>query len=605
MDQHRQVSIGEVLKALDSLVSSGDLAISRNSSSARTSVQTAPVLPRNITNPSVPSIEHALTSPAPGPDSIVEQNHVTHQDKTLHSLATHLNDTVLPYLNLSSLSPNYYGFVTGGATPAALLGDFLASIYDQNVQVHLPKETLATTLEAVTLNMLVRLFRLPEAEWAIGTPGSSGGGTFTTGATASNVLGLALGREHVLRERIKKNALDRSDDGSHGDMNDTADSLSCGEYGLAEMMIQAGVRRIQVLSTLPHSSIAKAASLVGIGRRNVIDIASKDDPLKIDILRLQEEASKKDVLNILAISAGEVNTGRFATDSLQQWTQIRRICDEHGVWIHVDGAFGLFGRLFTENDCRSSDALNDDGGSGVGYSHIFNAVQGIELADSITGDCHKLLNVPYDCGVFFTRHKSLSEDVCKNGNAAYLTSGSASAPAHGTGTRTQDETDNSRVFDVAAVQSPLNIGIENSRRFRALPVYCTLVAYGRGGYVEMLKRQIGLARRVTRWLLRDARFEVLPTTTNTGTAGGGDAEEEDTVAKTFIVVLFRVKDDEAMQTFVQRVNDTGKIYMTGTVWEGKKAARIAVSNWQVDVQRDGELIEAVLDEVVATGVHVQ
>ncbi len=536
-----------VLDALQKILSSPSLAVSQHFSPQNEGGGDFPVLPSNIPKLSIPNIERGLSSSAlhEGSGNLQHQQ----EDSPLSVLASHLTTEILPYLNLSSLSPNYYGFVTGGATPAALLGDFLTSIFDQNVAVHLPRETLATTLEVTTLNMLVQLFQLPTRDWSIGKTDSNGGGTFTTGATASNILGLALGREYVLRR-----ALERQGSKVDGEQ-------SCGEHGVAELMVAAGVRKIQVLSTLPHSSIVKAASVVGIGRRNVISISKPNDPLQIDIQRLKEEVSKTDVLNILTISAGEVNTGCFATNSLKQWTQIRQICHEHGVWVHVDGAFGLFGRLFSADDAE--------------YAHIAQGVQGLELADSITGDCHKLLNVPYDCGVFFTRHNSLSVNVFSNGNAAYLTSGAASASDDGFG----------------AIQGPLNIGIENSRRFRALPVYATLLVYGREGYLNMLKRQIGLARRVTRWLLRDERFEVLSDT------GAVEAEDE-ALAKTFMVVLFRVKDDEAMKTFVKRVNDTGRIYLTGTVWEGKAAARIAVSNWQVDVQRDGELIEGVLNDVV-------
>ncbi|EHY58015.1 hypothetical protein ABEF92_003132 [Exophiala dermatitidis] len=550
----------------------------------------------------------------------------------LTQLATHLSTDIIPFLNLSSLSPNYYGFVTGGATPAALLGDFLASVFDQSVQVHLPQETIATTLEVVALNQLVRLFRLPEEEWGIGgrrrsetepdtksktkteaeaetdqqrgfttTPSTTttttrrnlgGGGTFTTGATASNVLGLALGREYVLRRAVElKGAL--PDDPA------VETNYSCGEHGIAELMTQAGVRKIQVLTTLPHSSIAKAASIVGIGRKNVVSINNPKDPLQIDLELLESEARKiRDesgagaVLSILVVSAGEVNTGRFATDSRETMVRVRRICDEYGVWVHVDGAFGLFGRVLKgdegEAEAEAAGAAatatttaaavddNSDAADKIGYSDIIRGVDGLELADSITSDCHKLLNVPYDCGVFFTRHKTLSEAVFGNGNAAYLTS-MASASSD-------------------QIQSPLNIGIENSRRFRALPVYCTLMAYGVEGYRDILKRQIGLARRVTRWLLQDERFEVLPT------SGEGENDtagrEKELLRKTFMVVLFRVRDRNKNKDFVKNVNKTGKIYLTGTVWEGEPAARIAVSNWQVDVEKDTKKIVDTFDQVL-------
>ncbi|EXJ72617.1 uncharacterized protein A1O5_03763 [Cladophialophora psammophila CBS 110553] len=565
MDSH--TGLAEVLRTLQHIVSSPDLAVSRHlvPSDGNGPTDRFPVLPRNIPTLPLPKLSQTLASSSSG-----DQQRRADDDDTLERLTKHLTTTILPYLNLSSLSPNYYGFVTGGATPAALLGDFLSSIYDQNVQVHLPRETVATTLEVATLNLLLQLFRLPEAEWGIGRRGSGGGGTFTTGATASNVLGLALGREFVLRK-----ALQRRGGFSEADW-------SCGEHGIPELMYQAGLRKIQVLSTLPHSSIAKAASIVGIGRTNVISIStSQADPLQIDLARLREEAAKPGVVNILAISAGEVNTGRFATDSLDQMTRIRSICDEFGVWIHVDGAFGLFGRVFSPDDPGHEE-----------FGAVIRGVDGIELADSITGDCHKLLNVPYDCGVFFTRHKTLCEDVFRNGNAAYLT---GAATTNTTAAAITSSTSNGNgvgdVYD--AIQSPLNIGIENSRRFRALPAYATLMAYGRTGYLEMLRRQIRLARRVSSWLLREERFDLLP-------ARSGGETEQDALAKTFVVVLFRVKDEGLMRDFVTRVNETGKIYMTGTVWDGKPAARIAISNWQVDLERDAKLIEEVLDQVAGT-----
>ncbi|OAP65289.1 hypothetical protein AYL99_01261 [Fonsecaea erecta] len=558
----RTTGLAEVLRTLQRILSSPDLAVSEYleplSEDGATTTNRFPVLPREM--PAVPLARLDRTLPAA---SLSHAEDGKNDDDTLASLAEHFTTRILPYLNLSSLSPNYYGFVTGGATPAALLGEFLSSVYDQNVQVHLPRETMATTLEVATLNLLVELFRLPDAEWGIGQRSSGGGGTFTTGATASNVLGLALGREFVLRRALQRRGIPNGGD------------LSCGEQGVAELMHQAGLRKIQVLSTLPHSSIAKAASIVGIGRKNVISVSSPEgDGLQIDIKRLGVEAARPDVANILAISAGEVNTGRFATDSFDQMTRLRRICDEFGIWIHVDGAFGLFGRVFPSDD-------NYDGNAE--FDAVIRGVAGLELADSITGDCHKLLNVPYDCGVFFTRHKTLCEDVFRNGNAAYLTS--ATAPAS---TLPGNADAGGDAYD--AIQSPLNIGIENSRRFRALPVYATLVAYGRAGYLDMLKRQIRLARRVSSWLLRDERFDLLPM------QSGGEIEQ-DTLVRTFIVVLFRLKDESLMRTFVSRVNHTGLIYMTGTVWDGKPAARIAISNWKVDLERDGKLIEEVLDEV--------
>ena len=478
--------------------------------------------------------------------------------QTLPDITSHLLTAITPYLNASSLSPHYYGFVTGGATPAALTADMLTSIYDQNVAVHLPRETIATTVEAAALNMLLDLFHLPRADWGIGMLAGRGGGsgTFTTGATASNVLGLALGREYVLATAATQAG---------------KPEMSIAEHGIADVMAAAGLARIQVLSTMPHSSLGKAASIVGIGRANVVSIAKSENPLAIDFTRLETGLSRPRTASILVVSAGEVNTGRFATSGAAEMARLCHICREAGVWIHVDGAFGLFGRVLA-------------GLKGDEFRDIIYGTDGLEGADSITGDAHKLLNVPYDCGFFFTRHKDLAERVCRNSGAAYLTPPAAptAAAAGAVGAGEGD-----------GIQSPLNIGIENSRRFRALPVYATLVQHGRTGYVDMLVRQVRLARRVAGFVFDHDGYELLP-----GAGEGAGERREVAVARTFMIVLFRARDERVNAELVKRVNATGRIYVSGTMWEGRPAARIAVSNWRVDVERDVRVVQGVLSAVL-------
>lgn len=448
--------------------------------------------------------------------------------------AEHLTSDIAPALNAGSLSPNYYGFVTGGCTIPALFGDMIASVYDQNVSVHLPNQTIATDVEACALRMLLDLFRLDRDIWGQGS-------TFTTGATASNVLGLAMGREWVLRRKAEKRG---------------TDLLSVAEHGIHGVMAEIGLRKCQIVSTLPHSSVAKAASILGIGRANCRSVQGKMEQggstTGIDVNRFEAEAEAQaeNIATILVISAGEVNTGRFATNGLEDMKRLRAICDQYGIWIHVDGAFGLFGRLLSGEE---------------EFGEIVHGCQGLELADSITGDAHKLLNVPYDCGFYFCRHKGVAEEVFSNGNAVYLTSAAS------------DDT----------ISSPLNIGIENSRRFRALPVYATLLAYGRRGYTDILQRQIRLARKVVADLWDSEVYQVLPVSNS----------KREALDKTFMVVLFSAKEDELNADLARRINATRKIYVSGTLWEGRSATRIAIANWNVDVDKDYQIIQSVLHDV--------
>jgi Pyridoxal-dependent decarboxylase conserved domain len=125
---------------------------------------------------------------------------------------------------------------------------------------------------------------------------------------------------------------------------------------------------------------------------------------------------------ILVVSAGEASRGRFASNRLSELKRARDVCDQHCIWIHLD------------NVCTC---------------------QGLELADSITGDSHKQLNVPHECGFYLYRHNGITEEVFENGTDACLTSAAS------------EDT----------ILNPLNIGIESSRRFRPLPLYATLLAY--------------------------------------------------------------------------------------------------------------------------------
>lgn len=96
--------------------------------------------------------------------------------------ASYLLNDILPGCLSAQNGPNYFGFVVGGVTPAAQLADILVGAYDENVQVTLPGQTAATAIEARVLELVLDLMGVERAKF--------GGRTITTGATASNVLGM-------------------------------------------------------------------------------------------------------------------------------------------------------------------------------------------------------------------------------------------------------------------------------------------------------------------------------------------------------------------------------------------------------------------------------
>lgn len=171
--------------------------------------------------------------------------------------------------------------------------------------------------------------------------------------------------------------------------------------------------------------------------------------------------------------------------------------------------------------------------------------------------------------MFFTRSLDLQTQVFQNPNAAYLASAAG-----------------------ATVPSPLNLGIENSRRFRALPAYAMLRAEGREGVAKMLARMVSLARGVAVFLRDSEHYEWLP-------------EETGNIGDVFIIVLFRAKDEALNDELVARINGTRDMYVSGTSWNGRKAVRLAVSNFAVDVARDLEVVTRILTDVAEGKSYVR
>ena len=290
----------------------------------------------------------------------------------LEQVQEHIRNDIVPGFNRPSKLSTFYGFVTGGATPAATFGDNIVTENDQNVFVHLPKETIATEVEDRALLMVCELLDLTPDDWPHRT--------FTTGATASNVVGLACGREFVIREAAAFSGND----------------ISVAENGIQEAMRKAGTESIQVLTTVPHSSLRKAASIVGLGRAFVRDVSLLETPHRFDMQALKTALGKAKVASIVAVSCAEVNTGFFATQT-GEMEQIRKLCDQYGAWLHVDAAFGLLARALPHTK---------------EYEALVGGVKGFELADSITGDAHKLLNVVGEDRTSPYNFSSLQEYQC-------------------------------------------------------------------------------------------------------------------------------------------------------------------------------------------------
>jgi glutamate/tyrosine decarboxylase-like PLP-dependent enzyme len=236
-----------------------------------------------------------------------------------------------------SSGPRFFHFVTGGCTPAALAADWLTAVLDQNAFSWV-SSPLGTRLEAITIDWLIELFRLP----------SSWGGILTTGTTTAHITCLAAARGWW----AERHGIDVDQEGF------------------------AGLPAVPVFTSgYVHTTALKALAVLGVGHQSV-RILSRDPGgrLDVDVLRDQLRA-----LNgapaILIATAGEVNAGHF--DPLASMADLAH---EFDAWLHVDASFGLFAALSP----RTADLLD-----------------GVERAHSVVSDGHKWLNVPYDCGFAF------------------------------------------------------------------------------------------------------------------------------------------------------------------------------------------------------------
>jgi glutamate/tyrosine decarboxylase-like PLP-dependent enzyme len=199
---------------------------------------------------------------------------------------------------VASTGGRYFGFVTGGALPAALAADWLACAWDQNAHSYVASPAGAA-VEEVCRRWLVELLGLP-AHASLG---------LVTGCQMANVVGLAAARHHVLAEVGWDVARD-------------------GLIGAPPLRVVAGDER--------HVTIDRALRLLGLGSGRIVAVAADGQGrMRPDALRdaLREGSGP----TIVCAQAGNVNTGSF--DPL---AEIAAAAREAGAWLHVDAAFGLW-----------------------------------------------------------------------------------------------------------------------------------------------------------------------------------------------------------------------------------------------------------------------
>jgi glutamate/tyrosine decarboxylase-like PLP-dependent enzyme len=279
-----------------------------------------------------------------------------------------------------------------------------------------------------------------------------------------------------------------------------------------------------------HVTVYGALRLLGLGDASVVTVASDGQGRMLpDALRDALHGSRGRAV-IICAQAGNVNTGAF--DPLAEVTRLAR---EHGAWVHVDGAFGLW--------AAASRATR----------HL---VEGVERADSWATDAHKWLNVPYDSGLAFVRDTAAHRAAMAR-TAAYL-----------------QHTDSNR--------DNYEWTPEFSRRARSFAVYAALRSLGRSGVTALIERCCAHARLFAGILSAAPGVRVV-----------------NEVVLNQVLVRFELpsatpeEGDAWTREVIARVQRDGTCWLSGTVWRGRALMRISVCNWSTtdeDVRRSAAAI---------------
>ncbi len=204
-------------------------------------------------------------------------------------------EQVLAPATLATAGPRFFGFVTGACHPAALIANWFAGTWDQNVFSHTGSPAGAA-VEQLVLGWLIELFGLDP----------NCGGSLVTGGTLANFSALAAARNELLRRS---------------------------NWDLAENGLAGAPKITIVVGQEAHPTLLKSLRLLGFGENQIIRIAT-DSQGRMNPAEwpkhLQEPV-------LLCLQAGNVNTGAF--DPAKQLIALAR---EYDSWVHVDGAFGLW-----------------------------------------------------------------------------------------------------------------------------------------------------------------------------------------------------------------------------------------------------------------------
>lgn len=393
--------------------------------------------------------------------------------------------------------PAFFAYFAISATAPGIIGELLAAGLDVNGMLW-KSSPAATELELRVVDWLRQLLGLQDG-WF---------GLITDTASISTMLALAAAREARPELDVRGRGL-------------------AGRTDLPRMRVYC--------SEHAHSSVDKAAMALGLGHENVVKVPTDAEyRLRADVLR---QAIAEDVAAGHLPIACVATVGTTSTTSIDPVPEIAAICRAHGVWLHVDGAYGGAAALVPE---------------------MRGVLDGVDAADSLVVNPHKWMFTPVDCSVLYTRRP----EVLKRAFALvpeYLV--------------TADQGDTPNLMDY---------GVQLGRRFRSLKLWMVLRSYGADGMAERIRAHCALARELASWIAAEPGWEVV-------------------APVPFALVCFRhapAGHDAATlerrnASILARVNASGEAFLSHTKLGDRYVLRLAIGNARTErrhVARAWELL---------------
>jgi aromatic-L-amino-acid decarboxylase len=382
-------------------------------------------------------------------------------------------------------SPGFMAYFASTGSGPGILGETVAAAFNVNAMLWRTAPA-ATELEQVTLDWLRQMVGLPQPLF----------GVINDTASSSTLYALAAAREAMTDLRIRE----------------------LGMTGRPELP-----RLRYYASTEAHSSVEKAGVVLGVGRDGLRRIPV-DERFRMDPVALRQ-AIREDVAAGIRPFAVVATAGTTSTTSVDPVPAIAALCEQHGLWLHVDAAYG--GAAAIEPELRW-------------------VLDGAERADSIVVNPHKWLFTPIDCSVLWTRRPDVLRDAFSI-VPEYLTSTDGS------------EQDAPNLMDY---------GTSLGRRMRALKLWMVIRYFGTDGLAQRIREHCAYASMLARWIEGERDFELLapaPLSVVCLRAHPPGLDDPGTL-------------DSLNQRIVERINAAGRFFVSHTKLRGEYAIRVAFGN---------------------------